>query len=54
MMESAFEKIVSQSVHIPHMHISIIIMKFTLLANLVILRFSFPQESIFKYEWMIP
>ena len=52
-MESAFEKIVLQSMHMPHMHISIIIMKFTLLANFVILRFSFPQELIFKYAWMI-
>ncbi len=47
-MESAFEKIVLQNMHMPHMHIPIIIVKFALLANLVILRFSFPQESIFQ------
>lgn len=35
-MESTFEKIVLQSMHMLHMHISIIIIMFTLPVNLVI------------------
>ena len=46
-MESAFEKIVLQSMHMLHMHISIIIIMFALPINLVI-------AFLLKYAWIIP
>ncbi len=54
-MESTFEKIVLQSMHMPHMHISIIIITLAALnVNFLMVCFSFPQESIFKSVRIVP